>query len=520
MKIRIKIFLIVLVVFTLVFFGVSKIVTKIEVANFEKLEKNAVTDKVMMAQAALNGKFEDLSVKLSDWSQWDDTYAFVDDKNQDYIDANLNPNSLLQLRINFIVIKNEKGEIVSEQYVNDQGNETSMPRGLEDFFSQSNSFENKQNSSLLRKAGIIDVPEGQFIGAIQSITSSDGSAPAKGVIAFGYVIDDKFIKSLSDNTHLNLSYAVFKDGDKSMDFMEARTQLSLENPIYIEKPLSANKIAGTVLMSDIFGEPSSMFRVEMSREIYALGQNDIKLLNVAILGMGIFKLILILILFEFFVLRKIDKLVLGVKSIGSNIGNGGERLVFKGSDEFSQLSHEINDMIDAISEAVTEKKESESRFIRIADTAPVMIWISDVSNKIVYVNKTLSEFLGKSESELFGDAWTNVIHPDDSKMVLEAYDDAAKKQAPLSIKYRVMCGDKKYRWILVEASVRLTPKGVFKGYTGVAVDVTEFKESDQRKEAYIQEMERMNKLMISRELKMIELKKELKEFKTASNSGK
>ena len=46
MKIRTKVFLIVVVVFGMLFFGISTIFTNIETANFEKLERQSVKDNM------------------------------------------------------------------------------------------------------------------------------------------------------------------------------------------------------------------------------------------------------------------------------------------------------------------------------------------------------------------------------------------------------------------------------------------------------------------------------------------
>ena len=44
-------------------------------------------------------------------------------------------------------------------------------------------------------------------------------------------------------------------------------------------------------------------------------------------------------------------------------------------------------------------KESQVRFENIANSAPVMIWITDVSGLFIFVNKTWCDFTGRNIGE-------------------------------------------------------------------------------------------------------------------------
>lgn len=47
-----------------------------------------------------------------DWAWWDDTYDFIEDSNPEYVKATLSDESILGLRLNFIIYINSSGEIV------------------------------------------------------------------------------------------------------------------------------------------------------------------------------------------------------------------------------------------------------------------------------------------------------------------------------------------------------------------------------------------------------------------------
>jgi PAS domain S-box-containing protein len=131
---------------------------------------------------------------------------------------------------------------------------------------------------------------------------------------------------------------------------------------------------------------------------------------------------------------------------------------------------------------VTERKraeealrESEERFRLVANTAPVMIWMSGPDKRCTYVNQRWLEFTGRSsEAELAGD-WAHGIHPDEFEKSLETYSWGFDRREAFRMEYRLMRHDGEYRWIIDHGVPRSNPDGSFAGYIGSAIDVTDRK---------------------------------------------
>src|SRR6476469_5692592 len=70
---------------------------------------------------------------------------------------------------------------------------------------------------------------------------------------------------------------------------------------------------------------------------------------------------------------------------------------------------------DITDRKITEQilKESENRFRDMADSAPVMIWMCDVDNKITYVNKTWVRCTGVDLVKIQSVGWVDLVHKDD-----------------------------------------------------------------------------------------------------------
>lgn len=133
-------------------------------------------------------------------------------------------------------------------------------------------------------------------------------------------------------------------------------------------------------------------------------------------------------------------------------------------------------------------RESETRFQVLADSAPVMIWMTGPKREAIYFNRAWLEFTGRSLEEELGDGWLEGVHPDDHAAV-KACDDDFRRREPFTFRFRLRRADGEYRWMHDTASPRYGPDGEFQGYVGTSVDITELRRAEEalREEARTQE---------------------------------
>lgn len=125
-------------------------------------------------------------------------------------------------------------------------------------------------------------------------------------------------------------------------------------------------------------------------------------------------------------------------------------------------------------------RESEKRFRVMADTAPIMMWISGKDMQYIYFNKLWLNFTGRTFIQELGVGWREGIHPDDAAASLQVYSAAFKKQEPFEIEYRLRRKDGTYRWVLDRGAPRFTTEGEFLGYIGSCMDISERKENENQ----------------------------------------
>lgn len=135
---------------------------------------------------------------------------------------------------------------------------------------------------------------------------------------------------------------------------------------------------------------------------------------------------------------------------------------------------------DVTERTVAEKalRESEARFRDIADSTPVLVWISDVSKTCVWFNSRWLDFTGRSMAQEIGYGWVSGIHPDDLGRCVEVYERAFDRREAYRTEYRRRRYDGEWRTLDASGVPRFID-GVFVGYIGSCIDVTDQQRADQ-----------------------------------------
>jgi len=152
--------------------------------------------------------------------------------------------------------------------------------------------------------------------------------------------------------------------------------------------------------------------------------------------------------------------------------------VFKDNGEFDGALAMVCDITER-KRAEEAVRESEQRFGLLADTAPVVIWMSDTDKLCTYVNKPWLNFTGRPLHSQLGNGWSKGVHSEDLQRCMDTYTQAFDRREQFQMEYRVRRHDGEYCWILDTGVPRYNHDGSFAGYIGIAVDVTERKTAEE-----------------------------------------
>ena len=124
--------------------------------------------------------------------------------------------------------------------------------------------------------------------------------------------------------------------------------------------------------------------------------------------------------------------------------------------------------------------ESEQRFRSVADSAPVLIWISGTDKLCNYFNEPWLDFTGRTLEEELGNGWTEGVHAEDLSGCLKTYTTSFAARREFRMEYRLRRRDGEYRWLLDHGVPRVAASGEFLGYIGSCIDITEFRSATER----------------------------------------
>jgi PAS domain S-box-containing protein len=137
-------------------------------------------------------------------------------------------------------------------------------------------------------------------------------------------------------------------------------------------------------------------------------------------------------------------------------------------------------LTDVTEQRVTERalRESEERFRRIANSAPVMMWVTRLDRTRDFVNDAYVAFTGLDRDSARTLDWRERIHPDDRDRLIAESLAGEQSLEPFTLEGRYQNSEGEHRWLRSVSQPRFGPDGELTGFIGVASDITLAKEAE------------------------------------------
>ncbi|EIJ42157.1 serine phosphatase RsbU, regulator of sigma subunit [Beggiatoa alba B18LD] len=318
-------------------------------SNIEQAEQNETTQQVDNFSVLLHYTQEKLAQSFISWAVWDDTYQFVEDKNQTYIRSNLTLSMLETSHIDFMLFFNKQGNYVYGLGFGEKVlTETDIANKLTKQLIINGQLQAPWNTEA-NTSGIIVTPESPLWLASFPIypTEQSNNSVFNGYFVVGRIINSEYWGEISRVLQNTLTtYPLISAKPLPIDFRHALEMMYKQQADYV-KALSYEHIAGYTIIYDINKSPALIARILVPRKTYQAGQKYFKYVLISIISIGIILLLVILLVFEKIVLNRLGRLIREVADI-SQTGHLTKRVSVIGDDELTTLTIQINHLLSAL----------------------------------------------------------------------------------------------------------------------------------------------------------------------------
>jgi two-component sensor histidine kinase/sensor domain CHASE-containing protein len=324
--------------------------------GYARLEIEDSGRQAERAQKSLQEDIDRIASIAGDWAPWDETYSFLEGRNDSFIGDNLSNAAFMNLRLSFVAFVDREGVTKwSRAFDLATDNVVAQPPG----FGFLPPDDRLLGHSDLRSgpSGLVSLLDGRImLVASRPITTSDFQAPATGTLIMGLMMDESELARLSWRTNLDIGILALSTPRMPQDFAAARVRLSDSSPLFV-RPIDRRTVASYSLLEDIYGNPAAILRVSIPRSIYEKGRENLGYLFWALAITAAFSSFLVLLIMDRLILKRVVRLGSEIEKIGAT-RNLGARVEIDGKDELSALAKITNSTLAELERADLALKDS------------------------------------------------------------------------------------------------------------------------------------------------------------------
>lgn len=350
MTLRFRVILIVAVAITALVSAIFWVFYGAILPSFSVLEQQELSQDLQNGVNSLQNEIDEIRYTGRDWAYWDDTYEFVQNKNEAFIRNNLKPPDLKTILVNLIVVLDNDHQIVfSRAIVFENLEEIHLPADLEAFLEKSAPIiENIDVTSGV--SGVVLLEGYPVLMSIWPILDSNQLKTRRGTLIFGRYLDQNQVGEISRATSLSLDIFRIDDPYLDVDISAALDSMLMQDMRRLIITPSEDEVIGYTIVEDIFSKPAILLRIISARPLHQQARTMFYYFLTALIGLGIIFILLTIIFINRFVISRLVRLSREVVQIGDQ-ENFERRVSVSGGDELAELGKQVNHMLSRLDHA-------------------------------------------------------------------------------------------------------------------------------------------------------------------------
>jgi two-component system NtrC family sensor kinase len=347
--------ILILILAIILYTGVNVLIQRtIILPNFTRLESDEAVTDIERCVEALRREIRLLDQPCADWATWDDTYKFVEDRNEAYREANLTESSFANNDLSLLAIYDRKGMKVWGRTVDRETQEDMDFRELSGpSLPESHPLlvREKEGTPLgeLCVSGVYFTEKGPMLISSRPIITSRYEGPVRGSLMMGRLLVEGDVARLAEQARVNLR--AWPIGARNIGAFGRKIliRLTKASPAILDVQ-SEKLLFAYAAFPDILGRKAVLLRAEVPRKISLRGRAATRAANYSIGAGGAIILAVVLVLTRKMIVRPIARLTDHARTIGRS-EDLTLQLAMKRGDEIGVLAREFDTMVAKLGEA-------------------------------------------------------------------------------------------------------------------------------------------------------------------------
>ena len=404
----------------------------------------------------------------SDWTQWDETYDFIEGKDDAYIARNLGESTVKELNLYGMIFMDEgfnkvysdnSGNLDADDVCNKIISKVKTNTVLEDV-----TLDNMVS-------GITVIDDKVFLVSLAGITTSNGEADINGYLIMIRELDNKFVEYMENilNTKINIELGT--------------TDSEYKGLLYDKFALIDTNIKGDMLNSraeikNILDNNCITVSLEIERASYKKAVESFKIFIYMTIIIFVVTISMCVFGFNKLVIKRVLKLSKFVDKVMEN-NDVSLKLEVSGKDEISNLGNNINNMLEKLDKSFTDIRKNDERLHLIMEATTDGYFDYDVSARQVTISLSWKKHLGYSgETNIidYREVLNYIVEEDRNKFKETAKNYLFGEKDNFTSEIRIYRANRGYVWVSVRGKVvNRNKSGTPLRWIGIVSDITERK---------------------------------------------
>lgn len=416
-----------------------------------EIEKESMNKDIERVINSIVYEENSLHTVTGDYAAWDDTYQFVQDKNEEYVSSNFASSSFENLHVNLVAVLDEEWNVVyARAYDWEKSVDMDLPSDLSKFF-HSHLHTCVLQEATDRCSDYVRMNDTPMFLAARPIVTSQLEGPVKGTLIMMRNLDHHYVETLSKLTHQKISL-ITDVSAQNIGSIFAPSKLLAPGAQRVINFVDDNQMEAFFTTNDDEGNVQAIFRLERTRTVNGFVLETLKRLAVFFLVFSLILVVSSLLVVDKLILKRLSRLSRSVLHYDTD-SSLLSRSIGKKNDELSSLAKSIRSAfleLDVSRKKIkshADKTDLERKKLHaILQSIAEGVFVVDRHGKIVHANAMTRTLAGATHDELLNSPFyrhLKFVNEDKNPVEMEFLQPVLKKSAVVKSEQNVVFVPKK-----------------------------------------------------------------------------